>query len=105
MVDYKKSPIAPCNPGSLLFEEFPSVELVDQYFPADYARSVHIKPTKTNPEYDDVPTLPTATAKRFGKYLKESLSEREILVVTQGSFCHFLFNQWDGEPGKSRSCG
>jgi hypothetical protein len=52
-----------------------------------------------------VPTLFAVTAKRFRKYLKENLSETEIFVVSQVSFCHFLFNRWDGEPSKSRSCG
>jgi len=32
------------------------------------------------------------------------LSETEILVVTHGSFAHFLFNRWEDEPSKSGSC-
>ena len=99
---------APCDTGSpldVLREEFPSVEFLDEHFPADYPRSAHIKPKKKDTEYDDVPTLLAARAKRFRKYLKEGLSETEILIVTHGSFAHFLFNRWDGEPGKSRSCG
>ena len=98
---------APCDTGSpldVLRQEFPSVEFPDDNFPPEYPRSAEIKPIKRNTEYDDVAPLLASRAARFRKYLKEGLRETEILVVTHGSFAHFLFNQWEGEPGKSGSC-
>jgi broad specificity phosphatase PhoE len=53
--------------------------------------------------YADNSALLAIRAERFLKYLKDDLAETEILVVTHGSFAHFLFNQWAGEPGKTRS--
>ena len=104
--DLQEVSIKLCDTGSpldVLREEFPSVEFLDDNFPAEYPRSAHIKPIKFGTIYGDKSELLAARAQRFLEYLKEGLSETEILVVTHGSFAHFLFNQWDGEPGETIS--
>src|SRR5205814_10393501 len=37
------------------------------------------------------------------EYIKNVLVETEIIVISHGSFLHFLINWWANEPGNSRS--
>jgi broad specificity phosphatase PhoE len=104
--DLQEVSIKLCDTGSpldVLRQEFPTVDFLDDNFPTDYPRLAHIKPEKLRTIYDDKSELLAARAERFRRYLKEGLSETEILVVTHGSFAHFLFDQWAGEPGESGS--
>ena len=72
-------------------------------FPDEYPRSADIEPTKKDTVFDDVPDLLAARARRIREYLKYRLDETEIIIISHGSFIHFLLDWWAGEPGKSRS--
>ena len=95
----------PCDTGTpldVLRAEFPTIEFPDAVFPEAYPRSPDIEPIKQNTEFDDVPHLLDARGKHVREFIKNDLDETEIIVITHGSFLHFLLNWWTGEPGKSR---
>ena len=95
----------PCDSGTpldVLREEFPLIQFRDELFPDVWPRSPEIMPVKENTIYDDVPALLAKRAERMRLWLKHQ-DEGEIVVVTHGSFAHFLFNNWLAEPGNSLS--
>jgi len=65
--------------------------------------AAHIIPDKTDTVFDDDPLLLASRARRIRRYLKYQLDETEIILVSHGSFVHYLLNRWAGEPGKSCS--
>jgi broad specificity phosphatase PhoE len=97
----------PCDTGTpldLLRSEFPAVEFLDDVFPDAWPRSSDTMPDKEDTIYDNKPELLYARSVRIKKWMKE-LDAKEIVVVTHGSFAHFLFNDWSGTPGESISFG
>jgi hypothetical protein len=96
-----------CDTGSpldILRSEFPSVEFPDALFPPlHYPRPWYVKPEKSGTEFGEESHLLAKRAERIRKFLRESLLEREIILITHSSFSHYLFNLWSGEPGKSNS--
>jgi broad specificity phosphatase PhoE len=104
--DLQEVSIRPCDTGSpldVLRAEFPIIEFPDTVFPEIYPRSMEVKVNKRNTIFDDTPALLAARADRIREYIKNDLDETEIIVISHGSFLHFLLNQWAGEPGNSRS--
>lgn len=104
--DLQEVSVRPCDTGSpldVLRTEFPSIEFPDAVFPEIYPRSTEIKVQKWDTMFDDVPRLLAERAERIRKYIKNNLDENEIIVISHGSFLHFLINCWAGEPGNSRS--
>ena len=91
------------TPLDVLRQEFPQIEFPGTVFPDEYPRSAHSKPPKKDTAFDDVPHLLAARGRRIREYIKYQLDETEIILVSHGSFLHFLLNRWAGEPGKSRS--
>ena len=95
----------PCDTGTplnVLRNEFPTVDFPDAVFPEAYPRSEEIEPSKRDTIFDDVPNLLDARGRRVREFIKTGLDEMEIIVVTHGTFLHFLLNWWTGEPGESR---
>jgi hypothetical protein len=98
---------SPCDTGTpldLLRNEFPVVEFPDEIFPAIWPRSAEAMPEKRDTIYADEPKLLYNRSVRTKQWIKE-LDAKEIVVVTHGSFAHFLFNDWCGTPGASMSLG
>lgn len=96
----------PCDTGTpldVLRKEFPSIQFPDAVFPEAYPRAPVRVPSKEGTIFDDVPHLLNERAQRIREYIKHQLDETEIILVSHGSFVHFLLNWWAGEPGKSRS--
>jgi broad specificity phosphatase PhoE len=92
----------PCDTGTpldVLREEFPTINFPDALFPEDYPRDANVEPDKWDSIYDDVPELLAARATRIREFIKNELEEAEIILVTHGSFIHFLLNRWTGKPG------
>jgi len=104
--DLQEVSIRPCDTGSpldVLRAEFPSIEFPDAVFPETYPRSALVEAHKWDTVFDDTPQLLSARAVRIREYIKWDLDEREIIVISHGSFIHFLINRWANEPGSSRS--
>jgi len=103
--DFQEVSLELCNTGTpldVLCEEFPSIEFRPDLFPDDYPRLRHVRVEK-KAEFSDEPHLLAERAERARKFLREDLVEKEIIVITHGSFAHYLFNYWSGDPGKSYS--
>jgi broad specificity phosphatase PhoE len=97
----------PCDTGTpldVLREEFPLVEFPDEIFPDIWPRDRNIMPKKDGTIYDDISSVLASRELRIREWLR-TLDDSEIVVVTHGSFAHFLFNAWEGEPGNSESHG
>jgi broad specificity phosphatase PhoE len=98
----------PCDTGTpldLLRKEFPLVEFPDERFTVIWPRSAEVRVQKRGTIYADEPNLLYKRALRIKQWIKCELDAEEIVVVTHGSFAHFLFNDWSGTPGDSRSFG
>jgi len=95
----------PCDTGTpldLLRTEFPMIEFPEELFPDCWPRSADEMPKKEDTIYDDKPELLYARSVRIKQWIKDADAE-EIVVVTHGSFAHFLVNDWAGAPGASMS--
>jgi broad specificity phosphatase PhoE len=104
--DLQEVSIRPCDTGTpldVLHTEFPGIEFPDAVFPEIYPRSAEVKANKWDTIFDDTPALLAARAERIREYIKYELNETEIILISHGSFLHFLMNWWAGEPGNSRS--
>ena len=53
--------------------------------------------------FDDTHALLATRAEHIRAYIKNDLDETEIIVISHGSFLHFLLGWWAREPGNSRS--
>jgi hypothetical protein len=96
----------PCDTGTpldVLREEFPVIQFPDALFPESYPRAPVSVPSKEGTVFDDVPQLLNERAQHIREYIKGQLDETEIILISHGSFVHFLLNWWAREPGKSRS--
>ena len=99
---------APCDTGTpldTLREEFRQIQFPDELFPDIWPRDPSTRLEKEGTIYDDTPDMLQDRAERIRKWLREELDDTEIIVVTHGSFAHFFFDNWDGEPGDSLSYG
>lgn len=100
--DLQEVSTEPCDTGTpldILREEFPTIDFPDALFPEEYPRDRTLEPDKWGSIYDDDPELLAARAGRIREFIKGGLEETEIILVTHGSFIHYLFNRWTGEPG------
>jgi len=104
--DLQEVSIYPCDTGSpleVLHAEFPNIDFSDALFPEIYPRSAEVEVRKEDTIFDDIPDLLARRAERIREYIKRDLDDTEIIVISHGSFLHFLLNWWAGEPGTSRS--
>lgn len=99
----------PCDTGTplkVLREEFPAIQFPDELFPRSaWPRNRSFQVRKIGTVYDDVPGLLLQRAVNFRKWLREEVSDQEVIVVTHGGFVHFFFDMWDDLPGESGSRG
>jgi hypothetical protein len=98
----------PCDTGSplsILREEFPDIEFLDELFPEDiWPRDRSVQLSKAGTIYDDRPDRLLERAIRFRKWLRD-IEDVEIVIITHAAFAHFLWGKWSGVPGKSGTAG
>jgi len=105
--DLQEVSTAPCDTGSpldVLRTEFPHIEFLDDLFPDFWPRDASIMPPKAGTIYEDCPSALEEREERIHQWIR-NLDDVEVIVVTHGSFAHFLFGSWEGEPGASMSRG
>jgi len=90
------------NPLSVLRNEYPEIEFLDEHFPAVWPRM--LRPWKAGTIYADNPERLLQRAEGFREWLR-NVKDTEIIVVTHGGFVQFFFDNWEGFPGSSVSYG
>ena len=89
------------TPLDVLRKEFPQIQFPDDLFPDVWPRNPTVCPVKDGTIYADTRPAIQARANRFQHWLKNDLDDNEVIVLTHGSFAHFLFNHWHEKTGLS----